>query len=151
MAGRRTCPLLARVLDPEKYPTAVRVGAAAGTAQGAAYHPEHAYEFGLRRVLDGLGVLIDDARPPPGLRPPAARRRARPVGRGHRLPDGRPEQRHRPATRCGSRGGPGCSQRLAMSACLARTASAASLSAASSPSVSGVSTIRGRRSAPISA
>jgi AcrR family transcriptional regulator len=56
-------PLLARVLDPEKYPTAVRVGAAAGAAQGAAYHPEHAYEFGLRRVLDGLGVLIDDARP----------------------------------------------------------------------------------------
>jgi AcrR family transcriptional regulator len=54
--------LLARVLDAEKYPTAVRVGAAAGAAQGAAYHPEHAYEFGLRRVLDGLGVLVDEAR-----------------------------------------------------------------------------------------
>jgi AcrR family transcriptional regulator len=55
-------PLLARVLDAEKYPTAVRVGAAAGAAQGAAYHPEHAYEFGLRRVLDGLGALVDEAR-----------------------------------------------------------------------------------------
>jgi AcrR family transcriptional regulator len=52
-------PLLARVLDPEKYPTAVRVGAAAGAATGAAYDPAHAYAFGLERVLDGLGALID--------------------------------------------------------------------------------------------
>ncbi|MEW9531333.1 TetR/AcrR family transcriptional regulator [Microbispora sp. NPDC049125] len=52
-------PLLARVLDESKYPTAVRVGAAAGAAHGAAYNPEHAYTFGLRRVLDGLGALID--------------------------------------------------------------------------------------------
>ena len=52
-------PLLARVFDQDKYPTAARVGAAAGAAHGAAYSPEHAYVFGLRRVLDGLGVLID--------------------------------------------------------------------------------------------
>jgi hypothetical protein len=38
-----------------KYPIAARVGAAAG----AAYDPDHAYTFGLQRVLDGLGVLID--------------------------------------------------------------------------------------------
>ncbi|MEU8260035.1 TetR/AcrR family transcriptional regulator [Micromonospora sp. NPDC048999] len=55
-------PLLARVFDESKYPTAVRVGSAAGAAHGAAYDPEHAYEFGLRRVLDGLGVLVDAAR-----------------------------------------------------------------------------------------
>ncbi|MFJ8580147.1 TetR/AcrR family transcriptional regulator [Micromonospora sp. NPDC093277] len=52
-------PLLARVLDERRYPTAVRVGAAAGAAQNAAYSPDRAYQFGLARVLDGLGVLID--------------------------------------------------------------------------------------------
>ncbi len=52
-------PALDRVLDQDEYPTATRVGAAAGEAQGAAFNPEHAYAFGLRRVLDGLGVLID--------------------------------------------------------------------------------------------
>jgi AcrR family transcriptional regulator len=52
-------PLLARVFDQDKYPTAARVGAAAGAAHGAAYNPDHAYDFGLQRVLDGLGALID--------------------------------------------------------------------------------------------
>lgn len=51
-------PLLARVLDPNRYPTAVRVGAAAGAVQHAAYSPVHAYDFGLARVLDGLAVLV---------------------------------------------------------------------------------------------
>ena len=57
-------PLLARVFDPEAYPTAVRVGSAAGNANESAYNAEHAYEFGLGRVLDGLVPLID--RPKPG-------------------------------------------------------------------------------------
>jgi AcrR family transcriptional regulator len=48
-------PLLARVFDEAKYPTASRVGA----AHGAAHDPDHAYTFGLQRVLDGLGALID--------------------------------------------------------------------------------------------
>jgi AcrR family transcriptional regulator len=52
-------PLLANVFDAAKYPTAARVGAAAGAALGAAYNPDHAYEFGLQRVLDGLGALIE--------------------------------------------------------------------------------------------
>ena len=43
------------------HPHATRVGAAAGAALGAAFSPGHAYEFGLERVLDGLGVLIDAA------------------------------------------------------------------------------------------
>jgi hypothetical protein len=47
------------VFDAAKYPTAARVGAAAGAALGAAYNPDHAYEFGLQRVLDGLGALIE--------------------------------------------------------------------------------------------
>ena len=53
-------PLLSRIFDEKSYPRAVRVGAAAGAAQGAAYHPDHAYEFGMQRVLDGLGVLIGE-------------------------------------------------------------------------------------------
>jgi AcrR family transcriptional regulator len=52
-------PLLARVLDAERYPLAVRVGGAAGAAQGAAFDPERAYAFGLERVLDGLAALIE--------------------------------------------------------------------------------------------
>jgi hypothetical protein len=52
-------PLLACVFDEAKYPTAARVGTAAGAAHRDAYNPTHAYEFGLQRVLDGLGVLIE--------------------------------------------------------------------------------------------
>jgi AcrR family transcriptional regulator len=52
-------PLLARIIDEDAYPTATRVGTAAGAAHGGAYSPDHAWEFGLERVLDGLGVLIE--------------------------------------------------------------------------------------------
>ncbi len=56
-------PLLARVFDEHAYPTAARIGTAAGTAHGSAYDPRHAYAFGLQRVLDGLASLIDTKRP----------------------------------------------------------------------------------------
>jgi AcrR family transcriptional regulator len=52
-------PLLAQAMDAERYPLAVRVGGAAGAAQGAAFDPERAYAFGLERVLDGLAALIE--------------------------------------------------------------------------------------------
>jgi AcrR family transcriptional regulator len=52
-------PLLERALDPAAYPTAARVGSAAGAAHGGAYSPDHAWEFGLERVLDGLAALIE--------------------------------------------------------------------------------------------
>jgi len=52
-------PLLARAMDPERYPLAVRVGAAAGEAHGSAHDPGFAYAFGLERVLDGLAALVD--------------------------------------------------------------------------------------------
>jgi len=51
-------PLLARAVDPERYPLAARVGAAAGEAHGSTYDPEQAYAFGLERVLDGLAALV---------------------------------------------------------------------------------------------
>lgn len=55
-------PLLGQVLDPERYPTAVRVGAAAGADYDAAYDPARSFEFGLHRILDGIAILIDNRR-----------------------------------------------------------------------------------------
>jgi AcrR family transcriptional regulator len=52
-------PLLTRVLDAERFPRAVRVGGAAGAAHGSAHDPEHAFAFGLERLLDGLAALVD--------------------------------------------------------------------------------------------
>ena len=52
-------PLLGQVLDETAYPLAVRVGRAAGAAQGSAHDPERAYRFGLHRLLDGLAALVD--------------------------------------------------------------------------------------------
>jgi AcrR family transcriptional regulator len=45
-----------------RHPLAQRVGAAAGEALQAAYSPEHAWRFGLARVLGGLAALapVDD-------------------------------------------------------------------------------------------
>jgi AcrR family transcriptional regulator len=54
----RNAPLLARVFDAERFPVAVRVGTAAGTAHQAAQDPAYSFEFGLARVLDGLAALI---------------------------------------------------------------------------------------------
>lgn len=52
-------PVLARALDPERFPRAVRIGAAAGEAQGGAWNAERAWEFGLARTLDALAALVD--------------------------------------------------------------------------------------------
>ncbi|MDD7938855.1 TetR/AcrR family transcriptional regulator C-terminal domain-containing protein [Actinomycetospora lutea] len=51
-------PVLEQVLDPGRFPRAVRVGAAAGAAQQSARDPDRAWRFGLARVLDGLAALI---------------------------------------------------------------------------------------------
>ena len=51
-------PLLETVLDPEHYPTAVRVGAAAAAEYGAAHDPHRSFEFGLHRLLDGLEAFV---------------------------------------------------------------------------------------------
>ncbi|MGH4015677.1 MAG: TetR/AcrR family transcriptional regulator [Pseudonocardiaceae bacterium] len=55
-------PLLARVLDEQTYPLATRIGTAAGTAHRSAHDPDHAYHFGLHRILDGLAALINSRR-----------------------------------------------------------------------------------------
>lgn len=60
-------PVLSQVMTPEEFPLAVRVGGAAGEAHGAAWEADHAFEFGLERVLDGLAPLLEagtgDGRP----------------------------------------------------------------------------------------
>ncbi|MFQ6326572.1 TetR/AcrR family transcriptional regulator C-terminal domain-containing protein [Nocardia sp. CWNU-33] len=55
----RAAPVLAQVFNSDRYPLAARIGAAAGRAHDAAYSADHAYEFGLTRVLDGLATLIE--------------------------------------------------------------------------------------------
>ena len=52
-------PLLETLLEPERYPTAMRVGGAAGEEHNAAYAPEHSFEFGLQRILDGVQALVE--------------------------------------------------------------------------------------------
>lgn len=52
-------PVLTRALDPDRYPRAVRVGSAAGQAQGSAWEADRAWDFGLARTLDGLAALVD--------------------------------------------------------------------------------------------
>ncbi|GAA4602961.1 TetR/AcrR family transcriptional regulator [Actinoallomurus liliacearum] len=52
-------PLLAEVFEADRYPVAARVGAAAGEAHQAALSPEYAFEFGLARILDGVGALVE--------------------------------------------------------------------------------------------
>ena len=70
-------PVLARVLDPAAYPLASRVGTAAGAAHGSAADPDHAYRFGLDRVLDGLAAFVERA----SAAPAAERIPAGPAGR----------------------------------------------------------------------
>ncbi|MDG4826118.1 TetR/AcrR family transcriptional regulator [Asanoa sp. WMMD1127] len=50
-------PLLEKVFDPERFPVAARVGAAAGEAYGLV-DADHAFEFGLRRLLDGIEAYL---------------------------------------------------------------------------------------------
>jgi AcrR family transcriptional regulator len=51
-------PHLDRVLDRERYPLAVRVGTAATTHYNGVHDAEHAFEFGLQRVLDGIESFL---------------------------------------------------------------------------------------------
>ncbi|MFB7250788.1 TetR/AcrR family transcriptional regulator [Microbacterium sp. NPDC056234] len=44
------------------FPMATRVGAAAGASMQMAYSPDHAWTFGLERVLDGLSAVIESER-----------------------------------------------------------------------------------------
>ena len=56
-----TAPYVDKVFDPERFPTAARVGPIAGEELGA-IDPHRTFVFGLERLLDGIGVLVDRAR-----------------------------------------------------------------------------------------
>lgn len=51
-------PLLDRVFDPDRFPTAARVGTAAGEEYAAPHDPERSFEFGLARLLDGVEAFV---------------------------------------------------------------------------------------------
>ncbi len=46
------------VVDPDRFPTVARVAAAAGKDVPADVAADRAFEFGLERLLDGIGVLM---------------------------------------------------------------------------------------------
>lgn len=51
-------PTFAQVFDATRFPLADRVGQAAGQAHQAAHDPEHAYRFGLDRLIEGVAALV---------------------------------------------------------------------------------------------
>jgi AcrR family transcriptional regulator len=50
-------PLFAEVFDEDRYPLAARIGSGAGTHRGSAHDPQHAYTFGLSRILASFEQL----------------------------------------------------------------------------------------------
>lgn len=52
-------PSLERLVDDSKFPLASRVGEAAGQANQGAQNPQHAYAFGLERIIAGTVALIN--------------------------------------------------------------------------------------------
>jgi len=55
-------PLLEKVFDAQRHPTATRVGAAAGEEYNAPSDPLRAFEFGLRLLLDGIESHLANSR-----------------------------------------------------------------------------------------
>lgn len=53
-----TAPFLAEHVDESRYPLGNRVGTASSQEYDSAVGPEHAFEFGLTRILDGIETLI---------------------------------------------------------------------------------------------
>ncbi|WP_202946727.1 TetR/AcrR family transcriptional regulator [Allomesorhizobium alhagi] len=59
---RENAPFLALAFDPEKFPLAARIGAAAGDALGGAFNAEHSWTFAVDRMIDGIEALIGRGR-----------------------------------------------------------------------------------------
>jgi AcrR family transcriptional regulator len=51
-------PHLDQIGDLEKFPLSARVGTAVGSEFDAPYDSEHAFEYGLERLLDGISALV---------------------------------------------------------------------------------------------
>jgi hypothetical protein len=54
----RVRPLVDQVFDPARFPVSARVGEAAGRAHRSTHNPEHAYAFGLDRLIQGVEALV---------------------------------------------------------------------------------------------
>lgn len=54
--------LLEQLVDPNVFPLAVRVGAAAGAEYGATTDPERSFDFGLKRLIQGLQQYVEESR-----------------------------------------------------------------------------------------
>jgi AcrR family transcriptional regulator len=54
----RSAPLLHQYLSPDRYPIAVRVGAAVARSNNGAHDRDHAFAFGLQRLLDGIEEFL---------------------------------------------------------------------------------------------
>jgi AcrR family transcriptional regulator len=54
-------PVLDNITDWSRFPVSSRVGNAAGEMHQSAYSPEHAYLFGLERIIAGTAALIGKA------------------------------------------------------------------------------------------
>jgi len=54
---------LARFVTPDQFPLAVRVGAAAGEAYGAATDPRRTFAFGLERLISGVVLHVQSRNP----------------------------------------------------------------------------------------
>ncbi|MBB0244655.1 TetR family transcriptional regulator [Streptomyces alkaliphilus] len=52
-------PVLGSLMDSSAFPLAAAIGEAVGAAHGRAYDAGHNFEFGLRRILDGIAVMVD--------------------------------------------------------------------------------------------
>jgi AcrR family transcriptional regulator len=55
-------PLLEQVIEPDDFPVGSRVGTASSKEYQGLWDPEHTFEFGLGRVLDGIEVLVEARR-----------------------------------------------------------------------------------------
>lgn len=54
------CPPRLKIDLARKVGLGTRVGTTAGQHYQAVSDPDHAFEFGLQRVLDGIEVLVQD-------------------------------------------------------------------------------------------
>lgn len=55
---RAVAPVLDEKMDPRDFPRSGRVGAAAAAAYGGVFSDDHAFSFGLERILDGIWLLM---------------------------------------------------------------------------------------------
>ncbi|MFL5298109.1 MAG: TetR/AcrR family transcriptional regulator [Phenylobacterium sp.] len=56
-------PLLKEKVDPDRFPTIIRVGAAYQAGEISPPDPERNFEFGLQRMLDGVAAFIEKRKP----------------------------------------------------------------------------------------